>query len=64
LTNVRVRARGLGLDVLGTLGILDEAARRRLISLPEMIGRLKATSFHYPKSVVERLLDEDLRRNS
>lgn len=57
-------ARSLGLDVLGTLGILDEAARRRLISLPEMIERLKTTSFRYPKSVVDRLLAEDSRRNS
>ena len=57
-------ARSLGLDVLGTLGILDEAARRRLILLPEMIKRLKATSFRYPKSVVERLLAEDSRRDS
>jgi predicted nucleic acid-binding protein len=57
-------ARSLGLDVLGTLGILDEAARRHLISLPEMIERLKATSFRYPSSVVERLLAEDSIRNS
>jgi predicted nucleic acid-binding protein len=54
-------ARSLGLDVLG---ILDEAARRHLISLPEMIGRLKATSFRYPRSVVERLLAEDSLRNA
>jgi predicted nucleic acid-binding protein len=56
-------ARTLGLAALGTLGVLDEAARRHLISLPEMIERLKATSFRYPRSVVERLLAEDSRRN-
>jgi predicted nucleic acid-binding protein len=34
-------ARSFGLPVMGTLGVLDEAARRRLISLPDAIERLK-----------------------
>ena len=51
-----------GLPVTGTLGILDEAARRQLISLPEVVERLKRTSFRYPKTIVERLLAEDTRR--
>src|ERR1700733_7404230 len=42
-------ARAQGFAVTGTLGVLDEAARRRLISLPEAIERLKRTSFRYPK---------------
>jgi predicted nucleic acid-binding protein len=57
-------ARAQGFLVTGTLGVLDEAARRRLISLPEAIHRLKRTSFRYPKAVVERLLEEDARRGS
>lgn len=55
-------ARSQGLAVTGTLGILDEAARRQLISLPEVVERLKRTSFRYPKTVVERLLAEDAQR--
>jgi predicted nucleic acid-binding protein len=55
-------ARAQGFPVTGTLGVLDEAARRQLISLPKAIERLKRTSFRYPKAVVERLLEEDARR--
>jgi predicted nucleic acid-binding protein len=55
-------ARAHGFPVTGTLGVLDEAARRQLIFLPEAIERLKRTSFRYPKAVVERLLEEDARR--
>lgn len=55
-------ARELGLPVTGTLGVPDEAARRKLISLPDAIDRLKLTSFRYPKDVVARLLEEDAQR--
>lgn len=55
-------ARRFGLPVTGTLGVLDEAARRKLISLPDAITRLKTTSFRYPKAIVERLLEEDAGR--
>lgn len=57
-------ARAQGFSVTGTLGVLDEASRHRLISLPDAIERLKRTSFRYPKSVVERLLEEHARRSS
>jgi predicted nucleic acid-binding protein len=57
-------ARALGFSVTGTLGVLDEAARRQLISLPDAIERLQRTSFRYPKPVVDRLLEEDARRRS
>lgn len=55
-------ARGLGLPVMGTLGVLDEAARTGLISLPDAIERLKRTSFRYPKAMVARLIEEHARR--
>lgn len=55
-------ARSLGMAVTGTLGVLDEAARRKWISLPEAIGLLQKTSFRYPPAVVARLLEEDQRR--
>jgi predicted nucleic acid-binding protein len=57
-------ARAHGFLVTGTLGVLDEAARRELISLSDAIERLKRTSFRYPKVVVERLLEEDARRRA
>ncbi len=55
-------ARSLGMAVTGTLGVLDEAARRKWISLPKAIGLLQKTSFRYPPAVVARLLEEDQRR--
>jgi predicted nucleic acid-binding protein len=55
-------ARSLGLSVTGTLGVLDEGARRKLISLPDVIERLKRTSFRNPKLIVNRMLEEDARR--
>lgn len=55
-------ARGLGLSITGTLGVLDEAARRKLISLPSAIHRLEQTSFRYPKAIVAKLLEEDALR--
>jgi predicted nucleic acid-binding protein len=55
-------AREQRVPVVGTLGVLDEAARRQLISLPEAIERLKQTSFRYPKKIVSRLLEEDALR--
>jgi predicted nucleic acid-binding protein len=57
-------ARSPGLSVTGTLGVLDEASRRKLISLPDAIERLKRTSFRYPKLIVNRLLEEDAPRPS
>jgi len=47
-----------GFFVVGTLGVLDQAARRKLISFADAIDKLKRTSFRYPSSLVERLLAE------
>ena len=55
-------AQSIGLHTTGTLGVLDEAACRKLISLPDAIDRLKLTSFRYPAAIVERLLEEDAKR--
>jgi predicted nucleic acid-binding protein len=38
-----------GIEVTGTLGILDLAAERHLIDLPQVIERLKQTNFRYRK---------------
>ena len=58
----RVFAQDSGYPVIGTLGILDQAARRNLISFDGAIERLQRTSFRYPKPLVERLLEEHARR--
>lgn len=47
-----------GFPVVGTLGVLDQAAHRKLLSFAEAIDKLKMTSFRYPASLVRRLLAE------
>jgi len=49
-------ARAKGFAVTGTLGVLDLAARRGLIDLPQAFARLKATSFHYRQGLLDALL--------
>jgi predicted nucleic acid-binding protein len=45
-----------GLEATGTLGILDLAARRKLIDLRDAVERLRQTNFRYRKEILERLL--------
>jgi predicted nucleic acid-binding protein len=49
-------ARGRGLAVTGTLGVLDLAARRGLIDLAAAFERLKTTTFYYRQGLLEALL--------
>jgi predicted nucleic acid-binding protein len=49
-------ARARGLDVTGTLGVLDRAARRGLLDLPAAIAALRATNFHARPELLEALL--------
>ena len=51
-----VAALALGLDTIGTLGVLDRAARRGLVDLTAAFEQLKQTSFRYPPRVMEALL--------
>jgi predicted nucleic acid-binding protein len=55
-------ARDLGLRTTGTLGVIEMAAKRGLVDLEAIIGRLRLTNFRYPSEIVERLLAEELRR--
>jgi predicted nucleic acid-binding protein len=41
----RQAARDLGLEVSGTLGVLDRAARRGLVDLADSLKRLERTTF-------------------
>jgi predicted nucleic acid-binding protein len=49
-------ARGRGLAVTGTLGVLDLAARCGLIDLAAAFERLKATTFYYRQGLLDALL--------
>jgi predicted nucleic acid-binding protein len=49
-------ARTQNLEVIGTLGLLEVAAERRLVSLPEAISRLRLTNFHIAQAALERAL--------
>jgi predicted nucleic acid-binding protein len=52
-------ARAKGLEVTGTLGILDLAARRGIIDFAHALARLRATNFR----LREEFFDELLRRH-
>lgn len=49
-------ARSLGLRSVGTIGVLDAAARQGLVRFDDAINRLARTSFRMPTAVVERLI--------
>lgn len=58
----RKAALARGLRVAGTLLVLDRAARRGLIDLPEAIQRLMQTNFRVPAALIAHLLDSDAER--
>jgi predicted nucleic acid-binding protein len=47
-----------GFEITGTLGVLDLAARRRLIDLRDALDRLKRTNFRYRQELLDELLDQ------
>lgn len=49
-------ARRLGLSVIGTLGVLDRAARAGLIELASAIARLRQTNFRVDPGLLDRML--------
>lgn len=53
-----------GLNVVGTLALLDRAALRGWIKLPEVFRRLQATSFRAPLRLMARMLEADALRKS
>ncbi len=48
-----------GLDVVGTLGILDQAASAGLVDLPAALSRLIATNFRVGPKLIQALLARD-----
>lgn len=51
-----------GLPVIGTLGLLDQAALRTLIDLPQVIGRLRQTNARLDPALVEAVLERHSSR--
>ncbi|MBC7924205.1 MAG: DUF3368 domain-containing protein [Bryobacteraceae bacterium] len=47
-----------GLDITGTIGILDLAAKRGLLDLAAAFDQLRQTNFHRPEKLMERMLAE------
>jgi len=60
---VRV-AKKLGLQVMGTLGILGLAAEKRLLDLGQAIAALRQTTFRGPEELMEELLRIDANRRT
>lgn len=55
-------ARTQGLSVTGLLGILDEAATRDLLNLPEAVEHLRQTNFRASPRILKSLLDRRFRQ--
>lgn len=49
-------ARGKGIEVTGTLGVLSLADQHGIINLAEAFDRLKQTSFRYSQDVMDQFL--------
>lgn len=58
----RAAARRLGLNVIGTLGLLERAAEKGLLELPPTLARLRATSFFVAEKLLEAALERDRQR--
>lgn len=52
-----------GLRVIGTIGLLDRAARRGLINLRASVARLRSTNFRCRPEMLDKLLAEHQTEN-
>jgi predicted nucleic acid-binding protein len=57
-----VAARGKGLHVTGTLGVLDLAAQRGLVNFAEAVNRLRRTTFRVPEALLDSLAKKHAQR--
>ncbi len=53
-----------GLNVLGTLNILDDAAEQGLLDLPDAINRLRLTNFRVSETLLQEILRRDAARKA
>ena len=54
-------ARDKGFEVIGTIGVLDLAARRGMIDLADAIARLRTTNFRRREALFDALLNQHKR---
>ncbi len=55
----RQAALDLHLSITGTIGVLDQAARRNLIDLRNVIDELQKTNFHISEDLIRELFKAD-----
>ncbi len=60
----RIAAARCGLIVIGTLGLLEQAAARGLIALPETLRKLNATNARLDAKLIEAAIKRDAARKS
>ena len=58
----RLEAARRNIVVVGTLGVLDKAAERGLLDLPDILARLRQTSFRVAPVLLDWLLERDAER--
>jgi hypothetical protein len=51
-----------GIEVTGTLGILERAAQRALLDLPTVIAQLQATTVYGAPDIIAAMLARDTAR--
>jgi len=61
-TLARAEAVRRRLSVIGTLGVLRNAARAGLLALPEALSKLQATSFYIAPELIRSLIEEEAER--
>jgi predicted nucleic acid-binding protein len=58
----RKEAEHRGIAVAATLNVLEAAAKRGLLDLPNAISLLRETNFHVAESIIQQALIDDSRR--
>ena len=58
----RAEAKRRQLRVTGTLGVLRSGAEQGLVNVPDLLERLKATSFYLDEALVSAVFDQWLKR--
>ncbi len=58
----RKAAETRSLRVIGTLGVLDDAASKNLLDLPQSLVRLQQTNFRLTPALIQTLLERDAER--
>jgi len=54
----RQKANERSIPIIGTVGILDEAARRGWIDRPQVLTQLQQTNFRISRQLIQKLLNE------